>query len=66
MSAQFIVKTVVRGELVHPGSFINEYLLAFDISQTVAVEVDRNRYARHGGQLETGRFDEDWEGLMGV
>lgn len=34
MSAQFIVKSVVQGELVHPGYFINEYLLAFDISQT--------------------------------
>jgi addiction module HigA family antidote len=34
MSAQFIVKSVVQGELVHPGYFINEYLLAYDISQT--------------------------------
>lgn len=34
MSGQFIVKCVVRGELVHPGYFINEHLLAYDISQT--------------------------------
>jgi addiction module HigA family antidote len=34
MAGQFIVKSRLKGELVHPGTFIQEYLLAFDISQT--------------------------------
>jgi antitoxin HigA-1 len=124
MSAQFIVKSVVQGELVHPGYFINEYLLAFDISQTalamrlgvpprrineiilgkrgitadtavrleaawcvsahcwmsiqadyeialarqrgVDFRVDQNCHARCGRELDTCRFDEDWEGLTRV
>jgi antitoxin HigA-1 len=124
MSAQFIIKSVVQGELVHPGYFINEYLLAYDISQHalaidlgvpprrineiilgkrgitadtavrleaawcvsahywmsiqadyeialarargVDSQVGLHSRASRVRELETCRFDEDWEGLTGV
>src|ERR1700738_4814718 len=54
MSAQFIVKSVVRGELVHPGYFINEYLLAYDISQN-ALAIDLGVPPRRINEIILGK-----------